>query len=131
MLVPVRYADQIVVVRKVHRLAAVQYYVVTLLTGGACHLLAGHLRGKREGLADILRVLQHVRRESSAKGTKVRAVLTLNEQQATHKTLTTERKRKLCHINGITCVHDRDIHTKKKIKKYTHAGGLVTNLERF
>lgn len=112
MLVPVRHADQIVVVGKVNWLAAVQYYVVALLTGGTCHLLVRHLRGQREGFADILRVLQHVRRKSSAKGTKVRAVLTLNEQQATHKTLTTERKRKLCHINDITCVYDGN--TKKK-----------------
>lgn len=57
MLVPVRHADQIVVVSKVDWLAAVQYYVVALLTGGACHLLVRHLRGQREGLADILRVL--------------------------------------------------------------------------
>lgn len=87
-------------------------------------MLIRHLRGQREGFADILRVLQHVRRKSSAKGTKVRAVLTLNEQQATHKTLTTERKRKLCHINGTTCVYTIETQKKKVKLKCTHAGGL-------
>jgi len=115
MLIPVGHADQIVVVSKVHWLATVQYYVVTLLTGDACHLLVRHLRRQRKGLADILRILQHVGRESSAKGTKVRSVLTLNEQHATHKTLTTERKRKLCHINGIT------VYMIKTQKKETYA----------
>lgn len=100
VLIPVRYTDQIVVISEIHWLATIQYYVVALLTRRASRLLVWHLRRRWKGLADILRILQHVRRKSSAKGTKVKAVLTLNEQQATHKTLTTGRKRN-DHINNV------------------------------